>query len=100
MKYTNAYSYKLAIAATSFVMVYFVSGIASIAQSTELLKAEPVQHVDLVKEAKNNLELSFSTLVINNDVSQSNADSLIAKQKYFANSNKTVVLTKVKLISE
>lgn len=100
MKYTNAYSYKLAIAATSFVMVYFVSGIASIAQSTELLKAEPVQHVDLVKEAKNNLALSFSTLVINKDVNLSNADSLIAKQKDFANSNQTVALTKVKLISE
>ena len=100
MKNTNAYSYKLAIVATSLVMVYFASGIASIAQATELLKAEPVQHVDLMQEAKDSLELSFSTLVINHDFNRSNVDSVIAKQKKTTNENKAVTLTKVTLISE
>ena len=98
MKNTNAYS--LAIVATSIVMVYFASGIASIAQAAELLKAEPVQHVDLIQEAKNSLELSFSTLVINNNFNESNVDIAIAKQKNTTDETKAMALTKVTLISE
>ena len=94
------YSYKLAIVSASFAMAYFASGIASIAQATELLKAESVQHVDLIQDAKDNLALSFSTLLINNDFNQSNADSIIAQQKNTVDESKAVTLTKVTLISE
>jgi len=100
MKNTNAYSYKLAIVATSLVMAYFASGIASIAQASELVKVEPVKHIDLMQEAKDSLELSFSTLVINNDYDNNNAESVIAKQKMTVKNNKTVTLTKATLISE
>ena len=100
MKNIDVYSYKLAIVATSLVMVYFASGIASIAQSSELIKAEPVKHIELLQEAKDSLKLSFSTLVINNDFNNSNANSIIAKQKITVNENKTVTLTKTTLISE
>ena len=100
MKATNTYSYKLAIVATSFVMVYFVSGIASIAQATELLKAAPIQQVDLIKDAKESLKLSFSTLMINDNFNQNHTDSMIAKTKDTANKNNPVTLTKATLISE
>ncbi|PCH94870.1 MAG: hypothetical protein COB83_10375 [Gammaproteobacteria bacterium] len=100
MKYTTAYSYKLAIVATSFVMVYFASGIASIAQASELFKAEPVQRIDLITEAKNSLKLSFSTLLINNDFDNSTTESALVKQKDAANENQTVSLNKTILIGE
>ncbi len=100
MKNTNAYSYKLAIAATSLVMVYFASGIASIAQATELLKAEPVQQNILVQEAKNILALSFTTLTISQDSNENMAIDMMAKQKGAAKQNKAVSLTKTALIAE
>jgi len=100
MKYTTAYSYKLAIVATSFVMVYFASGIASIAQASELVKTEPVQQFELMTAAKNSLELSFSTLKINNDFYNSTTKSELVKQKNTVNENQTVSLTKTTLIGE
>jgi len=100
MKNTNAYPYKLAIIATSLVMAYFTSGIASIAQATELVKAEPIKHFELMQEAKDSLKLSFATLVINNDFDKSNADSVIAQQKNTTKENKVTTLTKTMLISE
>jgi len=100
MKNTNAYSYKLAIVATSLVMAYFASGMASIAQASELVKVEPIKKIDLIQEAKDSLKLSFSTLVINNDFDNNKVDSIIAKQKLTVNDNKTVTLTKATLISE
>ncbi len=100
MKNINVYSYKLAINATFLVMVYFASGIASIAQATELLKAQPVQEINLIQEAKNSLKLSFSTLAINNDASKENAKTMMAEQKTTAKDYQPVALTKVTLISE
>jgi len=101
MKYTNAYSYKLAIVATSLVMVYFASGIASIAQASELVKTEPVQQVKLIEAAKNSLKLSFSTLTINNDFNTiSNADSAMTNQNNSVNKDQAISLTKATLISE
>lgn len=97
MKKTNASPYKLAIIATSLVMVYFASGIASIAQSAELLKAEPILQINLIKEAQDSLKVSFSTLVINNE---SNVNLLMAKQEKSALENKAVNLSKKILISE
>ena len=48
MKNTNTYN--LAIIATSLALVYFASGIVSIAQATELLKAEPIEQSIFVQE--------------------------------------------------
>lgn len=100
MKNTNAYSYKLAIVATSLVMVYFASGIASIAQAAELLKAEPVQHVNLMQEAKNNLALSFTTLAISQYTNKDIAMNMMAMQKNVTKKNQAVSLTKTTLIAE
>lgn len=99
MKKTNTYSYKLAIVATSFVMVYFASGIAAIAQATELLKAEPIIQHNLIEAAKDSLASSFTTLVMN-DSSEINADTMIVTQKHIADHNQVVALTKTALIGE
>jgi len=104
MKYSNAYSYKLAIVATSLVMVYFASGIASIAQASELVKTKPVQQVELIEAAKSSLKLSFSTLTINNDFNTvntiSNTESAMTNQKNSVNKDQVISLTKATLISE
>jgi len=99
MKKTNAYSYKLAIVATSFVMVYFASGIVSIAQATELLKAEPVVEHSLIQAAKDSLASSFTTLMIN-DSAENDADTLLVTQQRAADYNQAITLTKTTLISE
>ncbi len=100
MKNTSAYSYKLAIVATSLVMVYFASGLASIAQAAELLKAEPVKQNILVQEAKNILTLSFETLTISQDSHENIANDMMAKPKDAAKLNNTVNLAKTALIAE
>ena len=94
------YSYKLAIVATSFVMAYFASGIASIAQATELLKAEPVKHASLISQAQANLVLSFSTIAIAPSSAQDSAKNMIAKKEVPANQNRTITQSKTTLISE
>ncbi|OUR61973.1 hypothetical protein A9Q74_05795 [Colwellia sp. 39_35_sub15_T18] len=99
MKKTNAYSYKLAIVATSFVMVYFASGIVSIAQATESLKAEPVVQHSLIEAAKDSLASSFTTLMVN-DFSENDAETMIVTQQRTADTNQSMTLTKVTLISE
>ena len=100
MKKTNTYSYKLAVAATSLVMVYFASGIASIAQATELLKAEPVKYNFLLQEAKDNLALSFTTLTVNLDTNKDITQNIMAKQQNATKENQAVNLTKTALIAE
>ena len=100
MKKTNTYSYKLAITATSLVMVYFASGIASIAQATELLKAEPVKYSFLLQEAKDNLALSFTTLTASLDTNTDITKNMITKQQDAAKQNQAVNLTKTALIAE
>ncbi len=100
MKNTTTYSYKAAIAATALVMAYFTSGIASIAQANELLKAEPVQHVTLIQDAQASLKLSFSTLAITDDASNSIASPMMAKQVKATKESPLVILTKTTQISE
>jgi len=100
MKKTNTYSYKLAIAATSLVMVYFASGIASIAQATELLKAEPVKYNFLLQEAKDNLALSFTTLTVNLETNTDITKNIMANQKDAAKQNQSVSVAKTALIAE
>jgi hypothetical protein len=96
----NTNTYKLAIVATSFVMAYFASGIASIAQATDLLKAEPVKQGYLIQEAKNNLALSFTTLTISQVTNEKMTKYMIAKQKDTAKQDEAVNLTKTALIAE
>ncbi|MCW8833073.1 MAG: hypothetical protein OQK09_15130 [Colwellia sp.] len=98
MKETN--SYKIAIAATTLVMAYFASGIASIAQATELVKAEPIQEINLIQEAKDNLALSFSTLSINSNANTDNIETMIAEQKPTAEELPAITLSKVTLTGE
>jgi hypothetical protein len=100
MKKNNAYSYKLAIAATSLVMVYFASGIASIAQAANLEKAEPVQEINLIQEAKDSLKLSFATLTISSVSNSANAETMMTQERTMAKESQVVSSTKVTLISE
>ncbi len=100
MKNTNTYPYKLAIVATSLVMVYFASGVASTAQATELLKAEPVKQDILVQEAKESLALSFTALTLSQDSNNDITKSMMAMQKNTAKQKRTVVSTKTALIAE
>ena len=100
MKNTNTYPHKLAITATSLVMIYFASGIANIAQSAELVKAEQIVQTSLVAQAQANLMLSFATITIEYDSAQNNAEQMIAKKKLIANQNKSITLTKTTLMSD
>ena len=94
------YSYKFAIIATSVVMAYFASSIVSIAQATELLKAEPVEQASLISQAQVDLGLSFSTIIIDASSIQDSAKNMIAKQEVTTNKNKTFTLSKKTLVSE
>ena len=100
MKNINAYSYKLAIVATSLVMAYFASGIASIAQAAELLKAEPVKQESLHSQAQANLALTFSTLTISTSTTKDDAKDLIAMERSQNNSNKDNTVNKAIVIAE
>ena len=100
MKNTNAYSYKLAIVATSLVMAYFASGIASIAQATELLKADPVKQEIFISQAQANLALTFAAITIAPSSAQDNAKSMIAMERVIANKNNVNTLSKTSLRSE
>lgn len=100
MKNITVYSYKLAIIATSLVMVYFASGIASIAQATELVKAEPIKHESFLSQAQDNLALTFSTISIAPSTAQNNARAMIAMVNSTANENQESTVNKATLISE
>ena len=80
----NTYAYKLAIVATSLVMAYFASGIASIAQANELLKAEPIEQASLISQAQADLMSSFSAITVNVNSSQQSAKELIAMSQIAA----------------
>lgn len=96
----NTYSYKLAIVATSLVMAYFASGIASIAQATELLKAEPVEQASLISQAQANLMLSFSPITIASNTAQESAKDMIAMTEVTANQKSIATANKATLVSE
>jgi hypothetical protein len=70
----------------------------STAQADELIKAEPIKQINLYQEAQDSLALSFSSLtIIQNDDVTSN---MMAKQQHSENTNTTITLTKVNLVSE
>ena len=100
MKNITVYLYKLTIIATSLVMVYFATGIASIAQSTELLKAEPIEHESFISQAQDDLALSFPTINITASTAQNNAKNMIAMQETVTNKNQAIGLDKTTLVSE
>ncbi|QBG37580.1 hypothetical protein [Litorilituus sediminis] len=68
--------------------------------TTEVEKAEPVQQINLVSQAKQTLELSFANIEIKTEMSQVNNKNSLAKQKTDANKNKPVTLTKTTLLAE
>jgi len=100
MKKSNTSPYKLAIIATSLVMVYFAAGIASIAQSAELLKAEPVQKTSLIKEATDSLKLSFSTIMIDTNITADDVNVLVSSQREGATVNPVMTISKASLTGE
>lgn len=100
MKYITLYIYKLAIIATSFVMVYFATGIASIAQATDLVKAEPIQHESFVSQAHDHLALTLTTISIEPVTAQNNAKNMIAMENSTTNNNQEVTLNKTLLMGE
>ena len=100
MKNITVYSYKIAIIATSLVMVYFATGIASIAQATELVKAEPIKHENFLSQAQENLALTFSTISIAPNATQNNAKNMIAIVSSTASKNPESTVNKATLVSE
>tara|TARA_R110002050_G_scaffold6919_1_gene27784 strand:+ start:1126 stop:1428 length:303 start_codon:yes stop_codon:yes gene_type:complete len=100
MKNITIYLYKLVILATSLVMVYFATGIASIAQSTELLKAEPIKHENFINLAQNDIALTFSSINIAHNSAQNNAKSMIAMQHKATDKDQKLTLNKALLVSE
>ena len=100
MKKVNYSPQKLAIVATSMVMIYFISGIASIAQSAELVKAEPIVPAELVQAAKESLKQSFTTIAISNEFMKNDENSLIANQKDSSRQETSINLDKTLLIGE
>lgn len=102
MRNTNAKTNKntkiqLAIMITS---LFTLTSYSSLIQAAELIKAEPIKHVNLFEEAKENLALSFSSLAI----SQSSTDELVrdtmAKQQASNQKHIPITLTKINLVSE
>lgn len=100
MKNITIYLYKLVIIATSLVMVYFASGIAAIAQATELVKPEPIEHESFLSQAQVNLALTFPTLNITLNTAQNNAKDLIAMETDTVANTQEITLNKVILVSE
>ncbi len=96
----NINSYKLAIVATSLVMAYFASGIATLAQAAELVKAERIKQATLINQAQANLAVSFDAITMTTSKIQSNAKNMLAKKKASAIKNKEITISKTTLISE
>lgn len=99
MKNITIYLYKLVILATSLVMVYFATGIATIAQATELLKADPIEHKTFISQAQDNLALTFSTISVSASTTQNNAKNMIAMKQVSTNKDNVISLNQT-LLSE
>ncbi|MCI2284049.1 hypothetical protein L3081_12405 [Colwellia sp. MSW7] len=99
MKNITIYLYKLVILATSLVMVYFATGIATIAQATELLKADPIEHETFISQAQDNLALTFSTISVSTSTTQNNAKNMIAMKQVSTNKDNVISLNQT-LLSE
>lgn len=96
MKTINAH--KLAIAATSAVMIYFTTGLTSIAQASELLKAEPIKQENLINHAQTNLALIFSTITASSASTEENANNTFTQEAMVT--NKAITVSKFTLINE
>tara|TARA_R110001583_G_scaffold2068_4_gene15244 strand:- start:10481 stop:10777 length:297 start_codon:yes stop_codon:yes gene_type:complete len=92
---------KLAIVITTLSTGLFalVSN-SSMAQATELLKAEPIEQISLYQEAKESLALSFTRLTISQNINSEVKVNTMAKQQNSVNKNFSVTLTNANLISE
>ncbi|GAA6173208.1 hypothetical protein NBRC116592_28780 [Colwellia sp. KU-HH00111] len=96
----NTYAYKLAIVATSLVMAYFASGLASIAQANELLKAEPIEQASLINQAQADLMSSFASINLSANSVQQSAKELIAMTKISSDKKSITINNKASLISD
>ena len=92
---------KLAIVITTLSTGLFalVSN-SSMAQATELLKAEPIEQISLYQEAKESLALSFTGLTISPNVNNEVKINTMAKQQHLVNKSFSVMLTNANFISE
>ncbi len=106
MKNTNAQTdknnqRKFAIIVTTLVTALFAAtSNSSIVQAAELVKAEPIQQINLITEAKESLAISFMTLTISKNFNNEATKSMMAKQKNSANKNKPMTLTKINVVAE
>jgi hypothetical protein len=83
--------------ATSLVVLITTSAIV---QADELVKAEPIEQINLHQEATESLALSFSNLTITQRDTDDVTTSMMAKQQRSTYTNIPITLTKVNLISE
>ena len=83
--------------ATSLVVLITTSAIV---QADELVKAEPIEQINLHQEATKSLALSFSNLTITQRDTDDVTTSMMAKQQRSTYTNIPMTLTKVNLISE
>jgi hypothetical protein len=83
--------------ATSLVVLITTSAIV---QADELVKAEPIEQINLHQEATESLALSFSNLTITQRDTDDVTTSMMAKQQRSTYTNIPMTLTKVNLISE
>jgi hypothetical protein len=92
---------KLAIVITTLsTSLFALVSNSSMAQATELLKAEPIQQISLYQEAKESLALSFTGLTISQNINSEVKINTMAKQKNSVNKNFSATLTNANLISE
>ncbi len=64
----------------------------------ELIKAEPVEKINLTNVAHNSLRVSLAPIKV--DFTQNTAENFLTKQKEVTPKNQTVTLTKISLVAE
>ncbi len=64
----------------------------------ELIKAEPVEKINLTNAAHNSLRVSLAPIKV--DFTQNTAENFLTKQKEVTPKNQTVTLTKISLVAE
>ncbi len=63
-----------------------------------LIKAEPVEKINLTNAAHNSLRVSLAPIKV--DFTQPTAENFLTKQKEVISKNQTVTLTKISLVAE
>ncbi len=68
--------------------------------SSEIITPEPIDHKNLINQAKEDLTISLSTVEFSIETPQLKNINMLAKQKVRANKNKTITVTKISLPAE